>query len=92
ILVGKFAVAAAASRFFGSSPGNALRVGLWLCAGGEFGFVLMALADSAHLIPDRILQIVLASLLLTLLVAPILAHYADRIVLRLVPSEWLLRS
>ncbi|MCP2936042.1 NAD-binding protein, partial [Salmonella enterica subsp. enterica serovar Typhimurium] len=27
-----------------------------------------------------------------LLVAPILAHYADRIVLRLVPSEWLLRS
>ncbi|WP_374338526.1 cation:proton antiporter [Methyloversatilis sp.] len=92
ILIGKFAVAAAASRVFGSSPGNALRVGLWLCAGGEFGFVLIALADAAHLIPDRILQIVLASLLLTLLTAPILAHYADRIVLRLVPSEWLLRS
>jgi CPA2 family monovalent cation:H+ antiporter-2 len=92
ILIGKFVVAAAASRFFGSSPGTALRVGLWLCAGGEFGFVLMALADGAGLLPDRILQIVLASLLLTLLTAPILAHYADRIVLRLVPSEWLMRS
>ncbi|MCQ9377459.1 monovalent cation:proton antiporter family protein [Methyloversatilis sp. XJ19-49] len=92
ILIGKFVVAAAASRFFGSSPGTALRVGLWLCAGGEFGFVLMALADAANLLPDRILQIVLASLLLTLLTAPILAHYADRIVLRLVPSEWLMRS
>jgi CPA2 family monovalent cation:H+ antiporter-2 len=92
ILIGKFVVAAAASRAFGSSPGNALRVGLWLCAGGEFGFVLISLADSANLIPDRILQIVLASLLLTLLIAPLIAHYADRIVLRLVPSEWLLRS
>jgi CPA2 family monovalent cation:H+ antiporter-2 len=92
ILIGKFVVAAAASRFFGSSPGTALRVGLWLCAGGEFGFVLMALADAANLLPDRILQIVLASLLLSLLTAPILAHYADRIVLRLVPSEWLMRS
>ncbi len=92
ILVGKFVVAAGASRMFGSSPGNALRVGLWLCAGGEFGFVLMALADSSNVIPDNIQQIVLAALLLTLLMAPILAHYADRIVLRLVPSEWLLRS
>ena len=92
ILIGKFVVAASASRFFGSSPGTALRVGLWLCAGGEFGFVLMALADSANLLPDRILQIVLASLLLSLLTAPFLAHYADRIVLRLVPSEWLMRS
>ena len=92
ILAGKFVVAAGASRLFGSSPGNALRVGLWLCAGGEFGFVMMALADAANLIPDRILQIVLASLLLTLLTAPIIAHYADRIVLRLVPSEWLMRS
>ncbi|MBP6095604.1 MAG: cation:proton antiporter [Methyloversatilis sp.] len=92
ILTGKFIVAAGAARLFGSSPGNALRVGIWLCAGGEFGFVLMALADSARLIPDDILQIVLAALLLSLLTAPILAHYADRIVLRLVPSEWLLRS
>ncbi|WP_439535479.1 cation:proton antiporter domain-containing protein [Methyloversatilis sp.] len=92
ILIGKFVVAASASRFFGSSPGTSLRVGLWLCAGGEFGFVLMALADAANLLPDRILQIVLASLLLSLLTAPILAHYADRIVLRLVPSEWLMRS
>jgi CPA2 family monovalent cation:H+ antiporter-2 len=52
----------------------------------------MALADSSNVIPDNIQQIVLAALLLTLLMAPILAHYADRIVLRLVPSEWLLRS
>lgn len=92
LLFGKFAVAATASRLFGASQGNALRVGLWLCAGGEFGFVLLSLMDQADLLPPRILQIVLSALLLSLLAAPLIAHYADKLVLRLVPSEWLLRS
>jgi len=92
LLSGKFAISAALSRLFGASPGNSLRVGLWLCAGGEFGFVLLAQIDRAELVSSPVLQIVLAALVLSLLFAPLLAQYADKIVLRLVPSEWLLRS
>ncbi|MBL8474027.1 MAG: cation:proton antiporter [Rhodocyclaceae bacterium] len=92
LLGGKFGAAALASRALGSAPGTALRVGLWLCAGGEFGFVLLALTDRNSLMPERIQQIVLAALVLSLLAAPLIAHYADKIVLRLVPSEWFARS
>jgi CPA2 family monovalent cation:H+ antiporter-2 len=88
----KFGIVAGLSRLFGSPPGTSLRGGLWLCAGGEFGFVLLALADQAGVIEGRLLQVVLAALVLSLLLAPLLASYADRIVLRLVPSEWLSRS
>jgi CPA2 family monovalent cation:H+ antiporter-2 len=38
LLASKLAVVAGLSRVFGASPGTALRTGLWLCAGGEFGF------------------------------------------------------
>lgn len=88
----KFAIIAGLSRLFGAAPGTALRVGLWLCAGGEFGFVLLALVGEAQLASEPVLQVLLATLLLSLLVAPLLAHFSDRIVLRLVPSEWLMRS
>ncbi len=92
MLLGKFAVTAFASARFGASQGTALRVGLWLCAGGEFGFVLLALMEKYDLVAAQVMQIVLAALVLSLLVAPLIAHYADKIVLRLVPSEWFLRS
>ncbi len=92
ILAVKFGLIAALSRAFASPPGTSLRVGLWLCAGGEFGFVLLAQIDRARLIPPGLLQVVLAALVLSMLMAPLLAQFADKIVLRLVPSEWLLRS
>ena len=31
-----------ASRAFGSTAGTAMRTGLWLCAGSEFGFVMIS--------------------------------------------------
>jgi CPA2 family monovalent cation:H+ antiporter-2 len=37
-------------------------------------------------------QSVLAALVLSLVIAPLLIHYSDKIVLRFVASEWLLRS
>ncbi|MBK8336209.1 MAG: cation:proton antiporter [Sterolibacteriaceae bacterium] len=92
LLLLKFAVAAGLSYRFGASPGTALRTGLWLCAGGEFGFVLLALTGRAALVPVAVLQVVLAALVLSLVLAPLISQYADKIVLRLVPSEWLLRS
>ena len=92
LLVGKLAVAWALSRLFGAAPGTALRTGLWLCAGGEFGFVLLARGEGVGLLASGPLQPVLAALVLSLMLAPLIVHFTDRVVLRLVASEWLQRS
>lgn len=88
----KFALVAGLSRLFGSPTATALRSGLWLCAGGEFGFVLLAEIKKMHFAPLTALQAVLAALVLSMLLAPIIVHYSDRIVLRFAASEWMLRS
>ncbi len=92
LLAGKMAVAGGLSRWFGASPGSALRTGLWLCAAGEFGFVLLAQGVQVGVLPVSAVQPVLAAMVLSLLLAPLIVHFSDRIVLRFVASEWLLRS
>lgn len=92
LLAGKLFVAWALSRLFGAPPGTALRTGLWLCAGGEFGFVLLSHAENVGLLASGPLQPVLAALVLSLMLAPLIVHFSDRVVLRLVASEWLQRS
>ena len=92
LLFGKLAVGWGLSRAFGSTPGTALRTGLWLCAGGEFGFVLLARGEGVGLLASGPLQPVLAAVVLSLILAPLIVHVSDRLVLRLVASEWLVRS
>jgi CPA2 family monovalent cation:H+ antiporter-2 len=92
LLAVKGAIVFAASRVFGSASGTALRSGLWLCAGGEFGFVLVAHIDGLDLVPPGLLQTTVAAVLLSMLVAPLIVQISDKLVLRFVASEWLLRS
>jgi CPA2 family monovalent cation:H+ antiporter-2 len=93
LLVGaKFALIAALSRAFGSPAGTALRVALALSQGGEFAFVLLPLAGAAGVVPDRILQALLAAMILSMLTTPFVIAASDRIVMRLSRSEWMLRS
>ena len=92
MLVIKFGVVALASRAFGATPGTAMRSGLWLCAGGEFGFVMISSIDGVGVLPPEILQVTVAALVLSMLVAPLIVAVSDRLVLRFVASEWLLRS
>ncbi|MBF1164574.1 MAG: cation:proton antiporter [Dechloromonas agitata] len=73
----------------GASPGNAIRSALWLCAGGEFGFVL--LGEIVRL-PREIQQVALTVLVLSMLMAPFIVQYSERIVVRFVASEWMMRS
>nr|MBP9610316.1 cation:proton antiporter [Laribacter sp.] len=72
-----------------TSPANSIRSALWLCAGGEFGFVL--LGEIARL-PKNVEQVVLTALVLSMLLAPFIVQYSERLVLRFVASEWLTRS
>ncbi len=92
LLVVKCVIVFVASRLFGESSGNALRSGLWLCAGGEFGFVLVSQIDGLELIAPALLHTTVAALVLSMLVAPLIVQVSDKLVLRFVASEWLLRS
>jgi CPA2 family monovalent cation:H+ antiporter-2 len=92
LVLGKFALIAALSRAFGTAPGTALRVGLALAQGGEFGFVLLPLAGAAGVVPQPLLQALLAAMVLSMLATPFLIAASDRIAMRLTRSEWMARS
>ncbi|MBS3916398.1 MAG: monovalent cation:proton antiporter-2 (CPA2) family protein [Sulfuritalea sp.] len=92
LLAGKFAVIAGLSRAFGAQPGTSMRTGLWLCAGGEFGFVLIAHIKDLPLLPGATLQVVVAALVLSMLLAPIIVQYSEKLVMRFSASEWMLRA
>ncbi len=91
LLVLKFGIVFVASRAFGLTAGTAMRSGLWLCAGGEFGFVLLSQVMGLGLMPDGLAQITVAALVLSMLLAPLIVQVSDKLVMRFVASEWLLR-
>ena len=88
----KFALIAALAKLFGASDGVSIRTGLALAQAGEFGFVLLTLASSHKLIDPFIIQLVLASMVLSMLVAPLLIEHADKIVMKISSNEWMLQS
>jgi CPA2 family monovalent cation:H+ antiporter-2 len=53
LLAFKLLIVGIFSRLLGSSPGTAMRSGLWLCAGGEFGFVILARSRDVQLLAFR---------------------------------------
>ncbi|HEX7637646.1 MAG TPA: cation:proton antiporter, partial [Burkholderiaceae bacterium] len=91
-LLAKAAVVAGLARAFGAAAGVALRTGLYLAQAGEFGFVLLALGTENHLVQERWVGPVLASMVLSMLASPFLVLHANRIVMRLASSDWLLQS
>ena len=88
----KFGLVTALARLWGAAPGPAIRTGLYLAQAGEFGFVLLALATERQLLPAALQSPVLASMVLSMLLTPIVFMYANRIVMRLSSSDWLLQS
>ncbi|HTN47906.1 MAG TPA: cation:proton antiporter [Burkholderiaceae bacterium] len=88
----KFGLIYALTRVFRAGAGTAIRTALALCTAGEFGFVLLGLAGQHQVLASDVLQVVLAAMLLSMLVAPLLVQHADRIVMRLVSAEWMLKS
>lgn len=64
----------------------ALRTGLVLCQGGEFGFAVLSLALRDNLIGPLTSQVVLAIILISMLLAPLLVRYNGFI------AQWLTRT
>jgi CPA2 family monovalent cation:H+ antiporter-2 len=88
----KFALIALLAKLFGSSTGVSIRTGLALAQAGEFGFVLINLAGGMTLMNPLIIQVVLASMVLSMLVAPFLIAKSDQIVLKVATNEWMMQS
>ena len=88
----KFAIIAALAKAFGSSDGVAMRTGLALAQAGEFGFVLLNLAMGSKLVDPFVLQLVLASMVLSMLAAPFMIANMDKIVMKLAANEWMMQS
>ncbi len=88
----KFSLTAALTRLFGASAGVALRTGLGLAQAGEFGFVLLSQLGALHLIDLLVIQIILASMVLSMLISPFILANSDALVMKLVASEWMVQS
>ena len=80
------------ARMLGATAGVSLRTGLYLAQAGEFGFVLLTLANENQLVPSQLLNAILASMVLSMLATPFIIMYSNRIVMKLVSSEWLQQS
>ena len=88
----KAALVALLARGLGAGSGAALRTGLYLAQAGEFGFVLLTLAQKNALVPPALLNPILASMVLSMLATPLIVLYSNRIVMRVVANEWLQQS
>jgi len=88
----KFALIAGLAKAFGSSDGVAMRTGLALAQAGEFGFVLLNVAGGMELVDPFVIQVVLASMVLSMLVAPFLIEQSDKLVLKFSSNEWMMQS
>ena len=88
----KFAVIFFLARGFGNARPTALRAALALSPAGEFGFVLLALAQREGALREATLQVVLAAALLSMLVTPLILAWMERIVLYFIESEWAQRA
>jgi CPA2 family monovalent cation:H+ antiporter-2 len=91
-VLAKAILVAVLARGFGAGPGVALRTGLYLAQAGEFGFVLLTLGAAQNLIDAQWVSPVLASMVISMLVTPLLIQHSDRIVMRVAASDWLMQS
>jgi CPA2 family monovalent cation:H+ antiporter-2 len=75
LIVGKAAIVIGLARFAGHEPGVALRSGLVLAQGGEFGFALITLGLTHQLFSAETTQPILAAIVLSMILAPLIIRY-----------------
>ncbi|GGC80885.1 cation:proton antiporter [Undibacterium terreum] len=88
----KFGLITALARLFGASTSVALRTGLGLAQAGEFGFVLLNQAGGLQLVDPLLVQLILASMVLSMLASPFILAKSDAIVMKLSANEWMMQS
>lgn len=89
LVLGKFLLVALLAGLYARSWPVLLRVGVGLAQAGEFGFVLLALTLGNHLIDPDLHQTVLAAMVLSMLVAPLLVLLGNHLAHKLEGGSWL---
>jgi CPA2 family monovalent cation:H+ antiporter-2 len=89
LILGKFVVISLVAGLFTQSWGVVTRVGAGLAQAGEFGFVLLALTLENHLLSGEAHQAVLAAMVLSMLVSPLLFMAGTQLARRLEGGAWL---
>lgn len=84
LVIGKGLLIIVLTRLAGNERGVALRTGMVLAQGGEFGFALMALAMSHQLFEPATSQALLTAVVLSMALTPFLVRYNG------VVAKWLL--
>ena len=79
IIVVKTLIAMVAARPYAGQWFKALRVGLVLSQGGEFGFALLVLLLQNRLVGSEITQPLLAAITLSMVISPLVIHHNKRI-------------
>ncbi|HSH42035.1 MAG TPA: cation:proton antiporter, partial [Arenicellales bacterium] len=87
LTIGKGSVIALLSWWYGRNPNVALRAGLVLGHGGEFGLALLALALSTGLLAVGDSQPILAAIIVTMVAAPIMIRSNARTAQQLLPEK-----
>ena len=84
----KLAVVYGVARGFRYRANDSLRGALALAHGGEFSFVLLALAFRLGLVSGAVTQAAVAAVLLSMMCAPFLVMHSEAIARRLVKQDW----
>ena len=79
----------AIAQWAGNGRGVALRAGISLGQGGEFGLALLMLAITTQIFEERLTQVIIATLILSMMLAPLLLRYNGAIAKRLTKSGYL---
>ncbi len=79
LIFGKMALVTIISRLTGHDLPVAIRTGIVLAQGGEFGFAILTLALTHAILPPEYGQVILAALLISIAISPILIHYNKQI-------------
>jgi CPA2 family monovalent cation:H+ antiporter-2 len=87
LLAAKVAVVVPIARAARVDALSAWRAAFALAVGGEFGFALLAIGLDAGVVDGHTGQIVLTSVLLSMIAAPFLIRYNHDLALRIVPPE-----
>ncbi|MEJ2346421.1 MAG: monovalent cation:proton antiporter-2 (CPA2) family protein [Gammaproteobacteria bacterium] len=89
MVAGKTLLVTGLSRLAGTEIGVALRTGVVLAQGGEFGFALLSLAIGAGLIGPGEGQVVLGAVVVSMAMAPMLIHFNGAIAKRVFAASYL---
>ncbi|MCC7326673.1 MAG: cation:proton antiporter [Burkholderiales bacterium] len=91
-VVAKLLLIVALARMFRAPLATALRTGFYLAQAGELALVMMALAFQNSLLPRDLLQPVLAAMIISMLLAPVIIEFGEPIVRKLTANDWLARA